>query len=210
VHRDLHTYQELFTDDLVFQYQYRDTAGNLFADSLGRTTMIDSAATIFSIASGIRLDYVAIDPAEPDPHPGKDPLWHQTVAVKFNLLIRTAIGSIVLSPVEDFFLTRGDSAQIPADLQARGFGPDPNRWYISRWEDNTYIPPPPAPAGAEFAPAADTRTSGGPATEPGRVSTTPWPPGKALHAARSAGSSARVRADIHARRAPLATERRLR
>ena len=32
---------------------------------------------------------------------------------------------------------RGDSALIPQQLKDRGFGPDPNRWYIERWEDKT-------------------------------------------------------------------------
>ena len=30
---------------------------------------------------------------------------------------------------------RGDSADIHPDLEQRGFGPDPNRWYIERWEE---------------------------------------------------------------------------
>jgi PKD repeat protein len=34
-----------------------------------------------------------------------------------------------------FHLVRGDVAQIPAELGGRGFGPDPKRWYIQKWED---------------------------------------------------------------------------
>ena len=36
-----------------------------------------------------------------------------------------------------FYLVRGDSAQIPPDLQARGLRPDRSRWWIERWEDET-------------------------------------------------------------------------
>ena len=36
-----------------------------------------------------------------------------------------------------FYLVRGDSAQIPPDLKARGFVPDATRWYIERYEDKT-------------------------------------------------------------------------
>ena len=36
-----------------------------------------------------------------------------------------------------FFVVRGDSARIPKDMVDRGFGPDKNRWYIERWEDQT-------------------------------------------------------------------------
>jgi len=38
----------------------------------------------------------------------------------------------------NFFMVRGDSALIPADLAARGFRPDSTRWYIERWEDDTF------------------------------------------------------------------------
>jgi len=36
-----------------------------------------------------------------------------------------------------FFLTRGDSAVIPAELIARGFRPDSLRWWIDRWRNQT-------------------------------------------------------------------------
>jgi len=35
----------------------------------------------------------------------------------------------------NFFVVRGDSAQIPPQLMARGFRPDTTRWYIERLED---------------------------------------------------------------------------
>ena len=160
VHRDIAHYREVFTEDLVFTFAYRDTAGALIRDTLNREEVIDNAAAIFSIASSIRLDYLAIDPPEPDPRPGKDPGWHQVLRARFNLLIHTIQGSQVLSPAETFYLTRGDSAVIPAELVARGFGPDPNHWYISYWEDDTYVPPP----------------------VPGTAARVTWPPGAAIRA----------------------------
>jgi hypothetical protein len=36
-----------------------------------------------------------------------------------------------------FFLTRGDSAQIPPELIARGLRPDSTRWWMDRMEDET-------------------------------------------------------------------------
>ena len=53
------------------------------------------------------------------------------------LRIRTDVEEFQVTGAARFFLARGDSALIPAELVARGFRADPGHWYIQRWEDET-------------------------------------------------------------------------
>jgi len=144
-HKSIDRFRELFTDDLVFTAYYIDTATMAPATfERNRQEIIDSVAMVFATPAAIRLDYLAIDPDSDDPRPGKDPGWHRLINVRFNLAITVpgTPGSYIAHPVEEFFLVRGDSAVIPAELASRGFGPDPKRWYISDWTDRTAITAP--------------------------------------------------------------------
>ena len=53
------------------------------------------------------------------------------------LRIETREGDFQVTGAAGFFLVRGDSALIPPELIAKGVGPDPGRWYVERWEDET-------------------------------------------------------------------------
>jgi hypothetical protein len=151
-HKSLDRFRELFTDDLVFTAYYLDSA--LMADTTytrGREAMIDSAAMVFGSPVAIRLDYLAIDPDADDDRPGKNPVWHRRINVRFNLSVTVpgVPGAYIAHPVEEFYVVRGDSALIPQELVDRGFGPDSGRWYISDWTDYTAVTAPPAlPGGA--------------------------------------------------------------
>lgn len=68
-----------------------------------------------------------------------------------------------------FFLVRGDSAQIPADLLSRGALPDSTRWYLERHEDET------AQTGSVLTAARSPRLAAQP------VKSTSWGAVKALY-----------------------------
>jgi hypothetical protein len=71
--------------------------------------------------------------------------------------IRTTDGSAIdISGAAVFYLVRGHSAVIPADL---GAGPDSTRWYIRRWEDQTVQPTAPVVQGFRAQPSS-SRTWG--------------------------------------------------
>ncbi len=78
----------------------------------------------------------------PDPRPGKHPRWHKIVSsnaeVSANLTLDGSTPQVyLLTGHFTFYCVRGDSAQIPLDLQWEGVTPDSTRWWIERWEDGT-------------------------------------------------------------------------
>ena len=48
----------------------------------------------------------------------------------------TEAGEQSISGYVNFFLVRGDSAGVPADVSAPH---DSTRWYVERWEDDTFL-----------------------------------------------------------------------
>ena len=143
--RDPARYSELFTGDYEFAFAVTDSAGNAFP---GRRLLRDQELTyalhLFVTGTSssppatrivLTLDR-SIFP-EPDSRPGKDFPWHQEVKENYVLAVDTIDQSFRLVGSARFFIVRGDSAQIPPDLAARGFRPDPNRWWIERWEDES-------------------------------------------------------------------------
>ena len=92
--------------------------------------------------------------AQGDTRPGRQgTIHHQQVLTEFVLRIDTDESAYQVTGAARFFLVRGDSALIPADLVARGFGHDSARWYIERWEDEI-VGPPAARAATRDGPAA--------------------------------------------------------
>jgi hypothetical protein len=146
-HRAIAEYRELFSDDYRFVFGILDQDGNSYRDSRPWTRVdeIESTTKLFQggdanqpAATDIKLTLdrnfrVGVDPRFPE-------------AVRQRKLIRTAVflrlvdvsGSQTdISGYANFFLVRGDVASIPEELKVRGFGPDSNRWYIDRHEDDT-------------------------------------------------------------------------
>jgi len=158
--QDANAYAELFTDDFRFVFAPNDSAGNPFKgrpwlreDELSMAWHLFVGGGVLPPARDIRLTTGQHLVAMPDPRPGKDPRVHRSIAVPVDLWImfrerHGRPGFRFVSGRAVFYVVRGDSAQIPADLIAQGVRPDSTRWWIERWEDNT--------AGAN-APATATR-----------------------------------------------------
>jgi hypothetical protein len=140
-------YREIFTDDLRFVFSPLDSAG---ADYRGtpwtREDELISTTNLFvggsadqPPASSIRLSLDKNFFVYPDPDFARtDPQGraHTNIRTQVVLQIQTGDGSSIdISGAANFYMVRGDSAVIPAELTARGFGPDPNRWYIRKWVD---------------------------------------------------------------------------
>ena len=145
VNRGIEEYKELFTDDYVFQSASLDSAGNGGRDILTRRQdEIETAENIFigsaerPPASKITLNFDRNLVPFPDTRPGRNGNWHKTIRTSVDLKVEVGDGSLLeVTGYALFYLTRGDSAAIPAELQARGFKPDSLRWWIDRWEDET-------------------------------------------------------------------------
>jgi hypothetical protein len=136
-------YSEIFTEDFRFQFSLRDTAGSLGrGDFLTRSQELDVARHLFvegnatePPASSIEL---TIDPtliSANDSRIGKNGKWHREIYTSVVLHIKTDQDFQVTGHAR-FFVTRGDSAQIPEELKIQ-FPPDTTRWWIERWEDET-------------------------------------------------------------------------
>ncbi len=156
VNRGVEEYKELFTDDYVFQSASLDSAGNGGRDIVTRRQEeIETAENIFigsaerPPASKITLNFDRNLVPFPDTRPGKNSTWHKTIRTSVDLKVEVGDGSVLeVTGYALFYLTRGDSAAIPAELKARGFKPDSLRWWIDRWEDETL-----ASEGAAIRPA---------------------------------------------------------
>jgi len=145
VNRGVDEYRELFTDDYVFISAGTDSAGNPSREiQARRDDEVQIAENMFigsadrPPAESITLFFDQNLIAFPDTRPGKDPNWHKSIRTHVDLKVRIDSGNTAeVTGSALFFLTRGDSAAIPNDLKARGFKPDPLRWWIDRWEDET-------------------------------------------------------------------------
>lgn len=147
----INEYRELFTDDYRFYFSPLDSAGAEYRGiPFTREDELISALQLFvggSVdappASSIRLALDRSFNVQPDPYypwdPGKE--WHSTIRTQVTLRIETSDGNAIdIGGAAIFYMIRGDSAVIPQELRDRGFGPDPTRWYIRRWDDETAHP----------------------------------------------------------------------
>lgn len=151
-------YRELFTADYQFFFSPRDSAGAEWRGTpFRRADEIISATQLFVGGSAgepaarsinLKLDpnfFVYPDPdftyfPEPNRTVPRDPLgrWHKNIRTTVNLRIGTEDGSsIEILGHANFYMIRGDSADIPEELKLLGFKPDSTRWYIRRWDDET-------------------------------------------------------------------------
>ena len=144
-HRDWRRYAEILTDDYRFIFAEADSAGTAFRSTGGLLgpMEIEIARHLFETgtqyvppASRVTLSLGPLT-SLPDPRPGKNSTVHRMVYANLNLSIETPDASFRVTGAARFFAARGDSAQIPVELRSRGFGPDPARWWIERWEDET-------------------------------------------------------------------------
>src|SRR5712692_4455307 len=142
-HRGVEEYKELFTADYLFASATLDSAGNQQRDVVTRRDDEVQTAQNMFIGSGDRQPAAKITlsfdqnlvPFD-DPRAGKIAKWHKTIRTSVDLTVLIEEGNLLeVNGHALFFLTRGDSAAIPAELVSRGFKPDSLRWWIDRWED---------------------------------------------------------------------------
>jgi len=143
--RGVEEYKELFTADYVFLSGALDSAGNQTREiQARRDDEVQTAENMFlgsaerAPAADIKLNFDRNLIPFPDTRAGKTPKWHQTVRTSVNLKVSLDESNVLeVTGFALFYLVRGDSAAIPAELISRGFKPDSLRWWIERWEDET-------------------------------------------------------------------------
>ena len=152
-------YQDIFTDNYRFEFASGDSAGTYYTSTpWTRSDELATAQHIFITgtpsqppATSIQLNFTQDLSVDADPRDGKrDTTYHRQITALVNLRVFFADGGFEVTGPVYFNVIRGDSAIIPPQLIARGFKPDPNRWYIERWVDGTLhttsaIPAPPGP-----------------------------------------------------------------
>ena len=144
-HRNCDALSPLFTGDYVFAFAAGDSAGNPYRSSpWTREDELAASCNLFQNVQNLELYLDKTLIAFNDDRPGKNPKWHKTIRTKVNLIVTLDRGSgpevNEVNGYAKFYLVRGDSAAIPADLVARGFTPDSTRWWMDRWDDET-LPP---------------------------------------------------------------------
>jgi hypothetical protein len=139
-HRDPDVVEGMLTDDFQFISAGTDSAGNPSRDTLGGRSWLDVALrALLDPANQVSLLFDANLIPFPDSRPGKDPKWHRQVRSSIDLRVHDAQANTTfeVSGYALFFLTRGDSAQIPPELLARGVKPDSTVWWFDRCDDET-------------------------------------------------------------------------
>jgi hypothetical protein len=143
--RDLGAFRKVLAGDFRFVFALGDSAGGQFHDDpIGRTEMLGILEHLFvgggSVPPATSI-VLAFDPTLlplPDSRPGLDPEWHREIVTSVDLTIKTEAGAEYhIEGNARFFVVRGDSAVIPADLAAKGIGHHSTRWYIQQWNDET-------------------------------------------------------------------------
>lgn len=135
-------YHGVFTDDYQYIYAPADSQG--IGAGLNRAEELDAGDNLFGTGvppahpapTRISFDYPAVT-VQNDDRPGKNPTWHKMISTNVDVRVLTSTQDYATSGGMKFYFVRGDSAAIPAEL---GLGPDPNRWYVERWEDQLVCP----------------------------------------------------------------------
>lgn len=140
--RSITEYEDLFTEDFRFVFSDIEAVDNppILRDeeiAIARRIFVDGGASE-PRAKRIEMTFVnqPLIPI-PDTRPDRPDPWYKLVQTRVRLTVELAEPTpIQIDGDVNFFLVRGDSAQIPLELQPR-LKPDPGRWYIQRWEDKT-------------------------------------------------------------------------
>lgn len=138
-HRDATYLPGLFTDDFQFQFAAADSAGNQFRDvPWQRDHELISARDLFESSRSVLLQFDRNLVSFPDTRPGYLPAVHQVIRTSILVQVQRLDGRFEkCTGYATYFFTRGDSAAIPSSEVARGAQPDPSRWWISGWIDET-------------------------------------------------------------------------
>jgi hypothetical protein len=136
-HKDVDVVRGLLTDDFGFVTAGSDSAGNPSRLPRDRPWFLVALAALADSSSTVSLAVDRVLAAFPDARSGKDPRVHKQVrsSVDVSVRFRDVSGNVEVTGNLLFFLTRGDSASIPAEQRARGVKPDSTRWWVDRLED---------------------------------------------------------------------------
>ena len=138
---------ELFSDDFRFYFNPTDSAGATYRSTpwtrddelISVTRLFEGGNAVLPPASTVLLTFdrnLTVDPSTTISDP--EGSWHRRIRTQVVLFITTADGNLIeISGAATFYLVRGDVATIPDEPLQRGFGADPSRWYIQRWDDET-------------------------------------------------------------------------
>ena len=140
--RDPEVLEGLFADDLAYVTAAVDSTDAV--EVWDRSRLLNSIVVFFrgdptgpAPASKLSLVFDQSLRAQPDPRPGRAADVHQAIrtAVDFKVVHADEGVSEVTGHVL-FYLTRGDSAEVPLELMTR-LAHSSSRWWISRIEDET-------------------------------------------------------------------------
>ncbi len=144
LNRSTDVYRTLFTADFTVQFSALDPARAAYGDSAWRRDeellyarhLFTTGTPTEDPVSGIDFYY---DPllVRDDPRPGKAQRWHRQLALLVTVDFLYPQAERQVAGATFFYVVRGDSARIPADLGAR---PDSSRWYVEGWVDSTWYP----------------------------------------------------------------------
>lgn len=143
--RNWDSYSWTLTDDFQFVFAPSDSAGNAFLGRcMNRDIEVLAAKRMFEAGTDLEPPFVSVSfvlgPGLlnlPDPRPGKDPTVHRLIRGPFTFSADQGQAEFRITGNVNFYLVRGDSAAIPAGLDALGAAPDPDRWWLERWEDES-------------------------------------------------------------------------
>lgn len=161
--RDTDRYSRLFTQDYILTPAVGDSSANSAPHPWDRDAELLATSHMFvgdsthTPPAKITLAFDRTLVPLSDPRPAHANRWHHFIRthVDLNLIQDAGGGSTGTKQVQGlaaFYLVRGDSAQIPEALAAKGVKPDSTRWYIERMEDETL----PSGAGLHALPAKNT------------------------------------------------------
>ncbi len=141
-HRDTSLYKQLFPTEYQFTIQAGDTAAtNYFAGNWGyleerifATHLFDAGSTVGGAhATAITMPFsptTLTDAAVV----GKNATFHRRVDVQIVLTVTKSDNSAEqIVGGTTFFLVRGDSASLPADLISAGVQATSGRWFVEGW-----------------------------------------------------------------------------
>lgn len=148
-HRDLRAIDELLTADFILLTAGTDSAaeGGTVADTSRREDLLAMFEELVFGTPGhppaVRVT-LGVDGAlrpQRDTRPGFVDSLFKTIRTSIDMTIEWQDGETQeTTGYALFYLARGDTVLIPDHLEAVGFGRDPRRWWMSRWEDETIAP----------------------------------------------------------------------
>jgi hypothetical protein len=138
-HKDVEVVSGLLSDDFQFISAGTDSAGNPSRAPYDRSWFLVALAALRDSSSTVSFMVDQNLVPFPDTRPGKVSKYHEQIRTSVHASVRftDANGNVEITGSLLFFLTRGDSAAIPADLRALGLKPDSTQWWLDRMEDET-------------------------------------------------------------------------